>query len=70
MLRLDSTLNKGHGGWQLAKSGVDYKTTANATHPPPTKSTSASFGITINYTPTSPLTTMLPNFSPLTLTKP
>jgi hypothetical protein len=55
-----STLNKGHGGWQLVASGVAYKATANAG----TNST-ASFAIVINYTASG-----LPNSStPVTLTR-
>jgi hypothetical protein len=61
----NSTLNKGRGGWQLAKSGVAYKATANAA----TKTTPASFGITITYTPVSPQPSSLPNSSPVTLAK-
>ena len=51
-----TTLNKGHGGWQLVRSGVTYKATANAA----TKTTTATFGITINYTPSSGLPNSLP----------
>ena len=59
-----STLNKGHGGWQLLASGVNYKATANAT----TKTTLGSFGINIAYTPTSGQPA-LPNSSPITLSR-
>jgi hypothetical protein len=59
-----SALNKGHGGWQLVKSGVTYKATANAA----TKTTAASFGITIAYTPTSGQPA-LPNSSPVALSQ-
>jgi len=61
----NSTLNKGHGGWQLAKSGAAYKATANAT----TKTTPGSFAITITYTPVSPQPSSLSNSSAVTLTK-
>jgi hypothetical protein len=60
----NSTLNRGHGGWQLGKSGVAYKATANAG----TNST-ASFGINISCTPVSPQPTTLPNSSPVALTR-
>ena len=56
----NSTLNRGHGGWTLVKSNVAYTAVANAT----TKTTTASFGITISYTATG-----LPNSSPITLTR-
>lgn len=49
----------------LAKSAVDYKTTAEATH----QGRPGSFGFTIKDTPTSPQPPLLPNFSPLTLSK-
>src|SRR5271155_4870900 len=55
-----ASLNKGHGGWVLVKSGVAYKATADAA----TKTTLASFGIPINYT----LLAGLPNSSPMNLT--
>ncbi|HUB70985.1 MAG TPA: hypothetical protein VL984_11235 [Acidimicrobiales bacterium] len=61
----ESSLNKGHGGWALAKSGVSYKATANAA----AKNAPASFGVTITYTPVSPQPTPLPNSSPLALSK-
>jgi hypothetical protein len=61
----NSTLNKRHGGWQLAKSGVAYKAIANTA----TKTTTTSFGINITYTPVSGQPTLLPNSSPVTLTK-
>jgi hypothetical protein len=61
----NSSLNKGRGGWQLAASGVAYKATANAA----TKTTPASFGITITYKPVSPQPSSLPNSSPVTLAK-
>jgi hypothetical protein len=61
----NTTLNKGHGGWQLAKSGATYKAIANAA----TKTAPASFGITITYTPGSGQPTVLPNSSPVALTK-
>jgi hypothetical protein len=60
----NSTLNRGHGGWQLVKSNVTYKATANAA----TKTTSASFGITIAYTPTSGRPA-LPNSAPIALSR-
>ena len=56
----NSTLNKGHGGWQLVKSNVTYKATANAA----TKTTPASFGILINSTASG-----LPNSMPVALTQ-
>lgn len=59
---MDSTLNKGRGGWQLVKSGVTYTATANAA----TKTTSASFGINIAYTPISGQPALL-NSSPIAL---
>jgi hypothetical protein len=61
----NTTLNKGHGGWQLAKSGVTYKATANAT----TKTSPGSFGVTISYTPAAGQPTALPNSSPVAVTK-
>ncbi len=61
----NTTLNRGHGGWQLAKSGVSYKATANAA----TKTTAASFGITVTYTPGSGQPTLLPNSSPVAISK-
>ena len=61
----DSALNKGHGAWTLAKSGVSYNATANAA----SKAIPASFGITISYTPVSPEPTPLPNSSPIALSK-
>jgi hypothetical protein len=61
----NSTHNKGHGGWQLAKSGVAYKATANGA----TKTAAASFGITISYTPAPGQPTTLPNSSPTALTR-
>ena len=61
----DSALNRGHGAWQLAKAGVTYTATANAA----TKSSAASFGATINYTPVAPQPTPLPNASPVALAK-
>ncbi len=54
-------LNKGHGGWHLVMSNVTYKATANAA----TKTATASFGTTINYTPSSGL----PNSSPIALSR-
>jgi hypothetical protein len=54
-------LNRRHGGWQLVKAGVTYKATANAT----TKQATASFGITINYTPASGL----PSSPPIALSR-
>ena len=59
----DTALNHGQGAWQLAESGVTYTTTANAS----TKSAPASFGITINYTPSPPQPTTLPNSAPLAI---
>jgi len=61
----NTTLNRGHGGWQLAKSGVVYKATVTAA----TKTTAASFGITITYTPASGQPPLLPNSAPVVLTK-
>jgi len=61
----NSTLNKGHGGWQLAKSDVSYTATANAA----TKKVPASFGIAISYTPVPPQPTPLPNSAPVALTR-
>ena len=63
----NATLNHGHGGWVLAKSGVAYKAIANAS----TKTTPASFGINIAYiyTPAAGEPTSLPNSSPLRLTR-
>ena len=58
-------LNKGRGGWQLAKSGVSYTATANAT----TETKTASFGINISYTPVPPQPTPLPNSAPIALTR-
>jgi kumamolisin len=59
----NSTLNKGHGGWQLVRSGVTYKATADAG-----TNSAASFGIKISYTLT-PERTALPNSSPIALTR-
>jgi hypothetical protein len=61
----NTTLNKGHGRWQLAKSGVTYKATANAA----TKTAAASFDITISYTPAPGQPTTLPSSSPTALTR-
>ena len=58
----NSTLNKGHGGWQLVKSNVTYAATANAA----TKTTPASFGLNIAYTP-SLGQPALPNSVPIAL---
>jgi hypothetical protein len=60
----NTTLNRGHGGWVLAKSGVTYKATANAA----TKTKAASFGVMITYAPVVGQPTTLPNSSPITLT--
>jgi hypothetical protein len=59
------TLNRNRGGWQLAKSSVTYKATANAA----TRTAAASFGISIAYTPVSPQPTALPNSSPMALSR-
>jgi hypothetical protein len=64
----NSTLNKGHGGWQLAASAVTFNATANAATKTKTKTTAASFGITINYTPSAGQPTPLPNSAPVALT--
>jgi len=58
----NSTLDRGHGGWQLVKTGVTRNATANAA----SKTTSASFGIDIADTPTSGQPA-LPNTSPIAL---
>jgi hypothetical protein len=58
-------LNRGHGGWQLAKSDVSYTATADAT----TRTRTASFGIDISYTPVPPQPKPLPNSAPITLTR-
>jgi hypothetical protein len=57
----NSTLNKGHGGWQLVKWDVTYKASAYAG-----RNSSASFGITISYTPRSGQPA-LPNSLPMPL---
>ena len=59
------TLNRKRGGWQLAQSGVAYKATANAA----TRTSPASFGISISYTPVSSQPTVLPNSSPIALSR-
>jgi hypothetical protein len=59
----NSSANHGRGGWQLIKSGVTYKATANAA----TKTTHASFGIEIAYAP-SASQPPLPTSAPETLT--
>ena len=59
----NSTSNKGHGGWQLVRSGVTYRATAEAG-----TNRAASFGIKIGYTLTSGQPT-LPNSSPIALTR-
>jgi len=61
----DSTLNRGHGGWKVAKSGVSYSATANGA----TRTAPASFGITIAYTPVAPQPAPLPNSAPISLTR-
>ncbi len=61
----ESALNKGHGAWQLAKSGVSFTATANAG----TKTSVASFGVTINYTPVPPQPSPLPSSLPMALAK-
>ncbi len=59
------TLNKGKGGWQLAKSGVAYTASFTATsHGTP--SSPGSFGINIIYSPVSPQPA-LPNSAPQSL---
>ena len=59
----DKTLNHGHGGWQLAKTGVAFTDGFTAT----AKTSPGSFGIQISYTPVSPQPATLPNSSPVTL---
>ena len=54
-------VSRGHGGWQLVKSGVTFQATANAA----AKQAAASFGITINDTPASGL----PNSAPIALSQ-
>jgi hypothetical protein len=61
----DSALNRGHGAWQLAHSGVSFTATANAG----TKTSVASFGVTINYTPVPPQPSPLPSSPPMALAK-
>jgi len=61
----DSTLNRGRGGWRVARSGVSYSATANAA----TSTTPASFGITIAYTPVPPQPAPLPTSAPVSLTR-
>src|SRR5580693_228756 len=58
----NSTLDRGHGGCQLVKTGVTCNATANAA----SKTTFASFGFDIAYTPTSGQPA-LPNTSPIAL---
>ena len=58
----NSTLDRGHGGWQLVKTGVTCNATANAA----SKTTFASFGFDIAYTPTSGQPA-LPSTSPIAL---
>ena len=58
-------LNHNHGGWQLAASNVTYKASANTA----TKTAAASFGITINYTPTAGQPSTLPNSGPVAIIK-
>jgi hypothetical protein len=58
----NSKLDRGRGGWQLVKTGVTCNATANAG----TRSTAASFGIEIAYTPTSGQPA-LPDTSPIAL---
>jgi YVTN family beta-propeller protein len=59
----DKTLNHGHGGWQLAKTGVAFTAGLTAT----AKTSPGSFGIQISYTPVPPQPATLPNSSPVTL---
>jgi MBG domain (YGX type)/Putative Ig domain len=58
------TLNKGHGGWQVAATRVSYTAVFTAT----TKTAKASFGITIAYTPSAGQPSPLPNSGATTLT--
>jgi YVTN family beta-propeller protein len=59
----DKSLNRGHGGWQLARTGVAFTAGFTAT----TKTAPGSFGIQISYTPVSPQPAPLPDSSPVTL---
>jgi beta propeller repeat protein len=56
-------LSNGHGGWQLAKTGVAFTASFTAT----TSASPGSFGIQISYTPVSPQPPTLPNSSPVSL---
>jgi MBG domain (YGX type) len=58
------TLNHGHGGWQVAATGVGYTANFTAT----TKTAVASFGIKIAYTPAAGQPSPLPNSEPVALT--
>jgi hypothetical protein len=57
-------LGNGHGGWQLAKTGVSFTARFSAT----TTTAHGAFGIQISYTPVSPQPTTLPNSTPANLT--
>jgi len=59
------TLNKGKGGWQLAKSGVSFTASFTRTLIVP-NGKPASIGINIAYSPVSPQTA-LPNSTPQSL---
>jgi MBG domain (YGX type)/Putative Ig domain len=56
-------LGNGHGGWQLAKTGVAFTASFTAT----TSTSPGSFGMQISYTPVSPQPPTLPNSSPVSL---
>jgi hypothetical protein len=60
----NATLNRGCGGWVVAKTGVSFTATANAT----TKSGLGSFGIALGFTPVAGEPTTSPSFAPQNLT--
>ena len=59
----NKSLNKGHGGWQLARTGVAFTAGFTAT----TKTSPGSFGIQISYTAVPPQPATLPDSSPVSL---
>jgi hypothetical protein len=61
----NTSLSRGHGGWQLATSGLAYTATANAA----TRAAAASFGISFTYTPTARQPPVLPTSATTPLTQ-
>jgi len=61
-----ASLNNGHGGWVLAAQSVNFTINYFDSNKP-LKSSTDSFGITIQYTPVSPQPGVLPNSGLTTL---